>query len=158
MTERAWTRGAEIDRARFAPRKLHELLEIAHRHARVRHENRRSDRDERHRLKVARHVVRHFRDQRIDRDGSQIADHERAAIRRLARGIFDPDRAVRARSVLDEHGLAPDLAKLLRNDPSHNVGRAAWRIREDHTELLGRRSLRGRYRRRERERTRDSDD
>ncbi len=66
-----------------------------------------------------------------DRIGRHVAYLQRVAIRPRARHFLDRENAERARLVIDDTGLAEDLAQLLAHDSRDDVGCGARTVRQD---------------------------
>jgi hypothetical protein len=116
-----------------APGRADQLLQRAHvevplRHGEAeRHEDRRRDVGE-----ILLGVVGHARIERLrdDHRGDRRM-HEAVAVRRRLRDVVGADEATAADAVLDDDGHAQHLAQLGREDPHHDVGRAAGTERHD---------------------------
>ena len=88
-------------------------------------------------------VDRHFRKQvLVDREVAERGHQQGVAIRRGARRDLGADHAAGAGAVLDNHPLAPQLAKLLPDHAGHDVGAAAGREGHDDAHQAIREALR----------------
>ena len=103
------------------------------------HQRQRHVSDRRHRHEVALHVVRQRGEQhRVEHEGRVVGEKQRVAVCwRLGNGI-GTDGGVGTGAVLDHDRLAQGLGELLAHAPTDDVGGAAWRVRDDDADRLGR--------------------
>ena len=113
-----------------------ELVEVAPRHRRVRHQRIGADRDVDDRGEILRDVVgRHLVDRDRERQAARRVEQGRAVGRRGDHRL-GADDAGRARAVLHDELLAEPLGELLRQQPRHHVDAAARRHRHDDAHRL----------------------
>ena len=101
----------------------------------------------------------------VDREGADIAEKGRVAVRRRAGCSLCADHARRARPIVDHDLLAEDLADAVLDGAGDKIGSAAGRERHDHHDgsigivagVLGRGSCTEQQQQRAAERRRDSD-
>jgi hypothetical protein len=103
----------------------------------VYHDDERRLTEDRDGLDVVHRVVGELVDRGIRRVAAGDVD-QRVAVGLRAHGGLHADRAARARSVVDDDGLAQRIRHFLRDDARHDVGAAARRERHDHPDRLGR--------------------
>ena len=72
---------------------------------------------------------------RIDREGAGVAEQQRVAVWRGARGGAGADGSPAAAAIVDHHGLAEGIGQLLRHHASHGVDAAAGRIGHDQRDV-----------------------
>jgi hypothetical protein len=130
---------AEVHLAGILFRVGDQFIDGLGRHARMHDEDRREGRDETDRLEHLQGIdARPGRERRRNRHRG-IAEQDRVAIR-LGRGdILHADGPGRTRLVFDEEAVAiRQLAHLLGDDPRHEVGRSASRVRNHHPDVARR--------------------
>jgi hypothetical protein len=136
--------GAEQQLRLVRPRISDELAQIVGGKIRTGDENGGRERDQADRREVAHGIVgRVFVERLILRQHAGGAEQERVAVRGRA---CDPRRAgdaAGAGNILDHHLHAEALAHARRDDARDHVGRAAGRVRHDHTDRPCRPLLRG---------------
>jgi hypothetical protein len=129
----AVARRGEVERAGLRLRKRDQFLDRPRGHVGMDDEHVLHGGDPRDRREILEHVVRELRVHvRIDNQIAVRRGKKRVAVRGRFCAGFHAEVARGARPVFDYYRLAPDRAELFADKSRHEIGRAAWRERDDH--------------------------